>query len=75
MNASDKALILTTFLMVLFIVAVFVFLWNGKTVPDSLIYCVLGSGTAEFGVCGWVYSVKKKSKSKKATKKTGKEGL
>lgn len=64
MNKSDMALLLTTTLMIVFIATVFAFIWADKMVPDSLIYCVLGSGTAELGVCGWIYSVKKKTQRK-----------
>lgn len=62
MNNSDKALVITSTLMVMFIIVTFFFVWCGRTVPDSLIYCVLGSGTAEFGICGWIYTVKKGKK-------------
>ena len=71
MKTTDKALLLTGFLLVVFIAAVFACIWAEKAVPDSLIYCVIGSGTAEFGLCGWVYNAKKKSDAaaKKSTKK------
>lgn len=73
MNNSDRALLTATALMVVFIVVTLFFIWWDKTIPDSLIYCVLGSGTAEFGICGWIYSIKKKSKSKPKPK-SKKEG-
>lgn len=63
MSTSDKALIVNTIIMIIFIAIMIGTFWKFQSVPDSLIYCVLGSGAAENGCLAWVYHAKQKRKA------------
>lgn len=54
MRFSKKFLIGMAITFYLFVIAVFVFIVLGKTIPDSLIYSFFGLFTGELGVLGWI---------------------
>ena len=61
LSRFSKIIIVTLLLTVFaFIITVFVFTWNEKAVPDSLIYSFFGMVTGEFGALGLVKTAEKK---------------
>ena len=61
MGTMNKILILLGITTVIFISVCFVFIWNDKIIPDSLIYSYFAAIGSEGIVMGWIKNVKEKS--------------
>jgi len=62
MGTMDKILLVLGITTVIFIAVCFVFVWCGRTVPDSLIYSYFGAIGTEGAVMGWIKTRKEKKK-------------
>ncbi len=60
MGTMNKILALIGITTLIFITVCFVFSWNSKTVPDSLIIGFFGAIGAEGFIMGWIKNVKQK---------------
>ena len=61
MGTMNKILILLGIVSVLFVALCFVFVWQDKLIPDSLIISYFGAVGTEGMVMGWIKNVKEKN--------------
>lgn len=60
MKTLDKILVIVAIFLFCFIAIMVITFWKFQSVPDVLITCVLGTGTAELIVSALITIVKKK---------------
>lgn len=60
---TDKVLIVMGVFLFWFIVTMIVIYCVKDSVPDSLIYCVMGGGMGEAGICARIWHIGKEKRS------------
>ena len=60
LSTCDKAVIITGLVLFLFVCSVLWLIYKDKSVPDSLIFAVLGGGSFELGLCERIFEKKSK---------------
>ena len=63
MGTMNRILILLGITTVIFMVVCFVFVWNDKVIPDSLILSYFGAISAEGAIMGWIKNAKCRMKN------------
>ncbi len=61
MGTMNKILVILGIVSVLFVALCFVFVWQDKLIPDSLIISYFGAVGTEGTVMGWIKNVKEKN--------------
>ena len=61
MGTMNKILILLGVTTIIFLTVCFMFIWNDKIIPDSLIYSYFAAIGTEGFVMGWIKNVKEKN--------------
>lgn len=62
---TDKCLIFSAIMIILFTIAMCVTFWWWQTVPDSLVVAFFGAFACEGGFCAFIHKVKKDAESMK----------
>ena len=65
MGTMNKILVVLGIVSALFMALCFVFVWNDKLIPDSLIVSYFGAVGTEGAVMGWIKNVKEKNNGNK----------